>query len=971
MEQLCFDARGKKLFRRDKLECLLDGAKDRSVILINAPSGAGKSTFVREYLRGKNKPYLWMDFSITLSDPVAFFETLTQEASELIDRVHELPIFSGEYIGFINEFSAQFFRKLLGLMPEESYIVFDDLHNLNTESPVNFAIETLIRGFPCDKKLFLMSRMPFNVSLCDWEVEKKILRLDMGHFKLSEEEVVEFFKEVFGAQIPREEAKYLLSRTEGLIAKLLLYEDYSKGVSGDILSLLDLNIPETHVKKLVYVAELPKITRELVKDIGADIEVMNLLKDMCLKGLFVFNYGDLKDTFTIHDILRDYLRNKAPEIIGDSYREHLQKVALALYRRNYREEAINILHRIGDIEGIFSIFIDSLLELIYSGRLYSLQAFIDILKNTPYSENPWVLYAQAVVNKFTNPANTVRLLENCIHKFKSEDNEVGEKLAIGELFDVIQYWGEDFAIAGKFLYRAQELILRGNNPTPSDLMLLAYTGIVHLLYRGDSKQATACFDAIERVLEEAKEPIEGDMATYLSYIKLYSAIVYDTAGNIPKAEIAFEEAKYLFENAVKTHQNIFMYNFLASMHETFIGRFKPAVSRIRDIKKEFYSWEIVIHEEHLLTREFEALLCDGRLKEADKVAEKLRDIKTGSSFSRGMTLQLMAQYYLMKNRLSEAVRCAEESIELFEKIHGEPFVVSTKSLLSIILMELGKFKDAESILMETLLWAKRRGAELQRFTTLMYIGLLYARMGLEERAKGFLSEALRLAKECTFKATYNGYPALLSEILSYAIRWDIEPEYVSQLISYHGLKPPSGAISEDSWVWKLKIYTFGKLRVVIGDRELTSRDWKGNKAFTLLKALLAFGGRDVPVDEIIPLIWSNQSKEKASKSFEFTLRKLRSILSSSETDNPAVILKNRRLSLNHEIAWTDMWEFERLCELIQESSGASKERLASRLRHIYTGRFMETESESWLTEPRNRIHSAFESYSTSTQIPLR
>jgi ATP/maltotriose-dependent transcriptional regulator MalT len=858
-------------------------------------------------------------------------------------------------------------------MGEGGCMVVDDLQNLNPESPVGSALESLIRVIPDDFRLFLISRQPIELDTCDWETERRVLRLGNGHFKLSCEEVIEFFRESLGTDIPEEEARQLITRTDGLIAKLSLYEGLERNIPSDTTSLLDLRIPKDELEELIHLAELPEVTRGLVSDIGCSPKAMDILATLCTGGVLVSSHGGLKEKFILHDLLKEYLRSKAKEIMGDEYRNHLHNVALALYRNGYLEDSVNLLHRIGSYGDIFGIFIEALPGLIYSGRLYSIQAFVNLLQNSPYAQDPWILYAEAVVNKFTSPHYTVSLLERCIEEFGREGVKEGEKFAIGELFDVIQYLGEDFAIAGKFLDRVDSLLSSENELSPTDLMLLAYTGIVHLLHRGDSERASLYFNRIEEILDNFNEPAEREMSTYLSYIKLYSAIVYDTAGDIPKAEIAFKEAQYLFKNAIKTHQSIFMYSFLASMHETFIGRFKSAADRMRRVEKEFYSWEIIIHEEHLITRVFEAVLCEGNIKEADRIAERLRDIETGSSFSRAMTLQLMAQYYLMKKRLTESLRCAEESIELFEKIHGEPFVESTKSLLALTLIELGRFDSAKELLMETLIWSRRRKAELQRFTTLMYLALLYIRMGKQESAKTYLRNALELARRCTFKATYNGFPSLISEILSYAMLWGIEEEYVKQLIMYHDLKPPKQALSERSWSWKLRIHTFGKLRVIVNDRELSSQDWKGNRAFNLLKALLYLGGKDVPVGEIVNLIWSEHDGNKAFKSFEFTLRKLRSILTPAESREPVLILKNKKLSLNPNITWVDMWEFERLCETLREDSPAnpSRQECIERLRKIYEGAFMEGEREFWLEGKRESFKKMFKDYSTSTQTPLR
>jgi hypothetical protein len=79
------------------------------------------------------------------------------------------------------------------------------------------------------------------------------------------------------------------------------------------------------------------------------------------------------------------------------------------------------------------------------------------------------------------------------------------------------------------------------------------------------------------------------------------------------------------------------------------------------------------------------------------------------------------------------------------------------------------------------------------------------------------------------------------------------------------------------------------------------------KPMELAKVLVALGGRDIPVDKLIDILWPEPSEGDGHKAFDITVHRLRKLLGS---DN-AVQVADRRATLNPQMVWVDAWALER------------------------------------------------------------
>lgn len=149
----------------------------------------------------------------------------------------------------------------------------------------------------------------------------------------------------------------------------------------------------------------------------------------------------------------------------------------------------------------------------------------------------------------------------------------------------------------------------------------------------------------------------------------------------------------------------------------------------------------------------------------------------------------------------------------------------------------------------------------------------------------------------------------------------------TKLMEEHDLTPDSGEIFYSLLDWKdnlrfssnlktsitnrycpLKIYTLGRFELVRDNKPIEFSRKSPKKPFTMLKTLIAFGGKDVSETQISDILWPETEGDKAHNSFKTTLSRLRQLIGIQD----AILLREGKITLNPGLCWVDLWEFERL-----------------------------------------------------------
>jgi two-component SAPR family response regulator len=227
--------------------------------------------------------------------------------------------------------------------------------------------------------------------------------------------------------------------------------------------------------------------------------------------------------------------------------------------------------------------------------------------------------------------------------------------------------------------------------------------------------------------------------------------------------------------------------------------------------------------------------------------------------------------------------------------------------------------------------------------------LAKARFAIEERnnALGLLSlrEAFALGREGGYVETFIDHPSTMAMLCAKALEAGIEVEYVQDFIRKRNLITEKQHFHLENWPWPLKIYTLGRFEILKDGEPVQFSRKVQQKPLSMLKALIAFGGKDVREDQIMDALWPEADGDMAYQSFATNLHRLRQLLGNER----AVQRQGKRLTLDDRHCWVDVWAFSILLERADtqwkegRTDGAIK--LMEKAIEIYKGPFLAQEIE--------------------------
>jgi two-component SAPR family response regulator len=162
------------------------------------------------------------------------------------------------------------------------------------------------------------------------------------------------------------------------------------------------------------------------------------------------------------------------------------------------------------------------------------------------------------------------------------------------------------------------------------------------------------------------------------------------------------------------------------------------------------------------------------------------------------------------------------------------------------------------------------------------------------------------------------------------------------------------------FIWRKPVMS----RLCAKDGEALRFSGKGQKKpVEMLKAIIAFGGRDVNEDQLMDCLWPEAAGDTANLSFRTTLHRLRKLAGCEE----AIQCGERRLALDPRFCWMDVMAFQRMTKKIED---IWKEKRPEDFNHIidlsekaaglYKGDFLSADAAlPWTYTTRERLRNRY------------
>jgi LuxR family maltose regulon positive regulatory protein len=401
---------------RPRLTNLIDSGLDRTLILVSAPAGYGKTTLVSNWLKEKKILSAWLSLDGGDNDPIRFLQYLVAALMPIAPGITDdafgmlqgsLP---AQFEGVINLLSNE-----LASFPEPFVLVLDDFHVIHSEA-VQKILAYFLEHLPPQMHLALLSRTDPLLPLSRLRVRNQLLDIRADQLRFTLDEIAAFLNEAIGLTLSANDLSAIETRTEGWIAGLQLaalsmqgsqdIHGFVSAFTGSHHYVMDYLVEEVlknQPKKvsdfLLQTSTLDRLCGplcEAVVEAGTTepVDGQSLLETLEEMNLFVIPLDEERHWYRYHhlfaDVLRKRLEHQHPQLLPKLHRRASQ-----WYEQNgFIAESVQHAIAAGDQDRAAQLIEQNGCFLLMSGEVATLLNWADAIEFESETR-PWLAIQKA------------------------------------------------------------------------------------------------------------------------------------------------------------------------------------------------------------------------------------------------------------------------------------------------------------------------------------------------------------------------------------------------------------------------------------------------------------------------------------------------------------------------------------------------------------------------------------------------
>jgi ATP/maltotriose-dependent transcriptional regulator MalT/DNA-binding SARP family transcriptional activator len=954
-----------RTLQRERLFRRLDDMHERKAIWITGPPGAGKTTLVSSYLECRQVPALWYQMDNGDSDPASFFYYLAI-AFNALGSGEQLPLLTPEYLPDLSGFTRRFFRQLYSGLQKASVLVFDNYHVVPQASVLHLIIRDALEEVPDSICVIVTSRTEPPATLTRLRLSHALANIDANELQVSLAEARQIA--VLGepsVSVKEDEVRALWETSGGWAVGFVLMLEHRRATGGQsrattpasrellfnyfAVEIFGAASPDVR-HLLLRTAFLPLFTVPMAEAISGDLEAGKRLNELYRLRYFIDRRDEPEVTYEYHVLFREFLLARAREHLESAEYALLQRrSARLLENRNHPELAFSLYVCSEDWTAAVRLIRQEAPDLIRQGRWRTAKSWIEMLPPELLESDPWLPYWGGACDVAIDPEHARAALEKAYAGLAAQHDVPGQVMAASLIMKTYYFEWTKFEPLDRWINVLSHLLDGGVLFSSATDELRARSGLVaallhrqpqHPLLRPESARALAL--------------LEADVSTddrFTAGIILLNC--YCFRGDFDCAErvvgllqphLADKELTPL--NQVWWQIAVAYYQLLRAHHDAAADALDRSDAIAHQHGLSFIR-PAVLTQRVFLALSFGDLECAGAL---------LPMLEAVINPARHMDLALFhsaqSWYEFQRGDLAAAMKHAQTAVD--GAFQAGAVTIQTYCLLGRVqvLLEFGECAHALASVHKLRLRAGG-ASRLLEFSTLLVEAFAALRTGDTAGGLALLRTGLTIGREENYLNTLRWHPKMVVRLLCHALEEGIEVEYVKHLIRARRLFPDTPEIEQ--WPWPIKLYLLGRFSVVIDHKPHKTSGKAQAKPLELLKALVAYGGREVASATLAAQIWPDLEGDAAQSALDTTLHRLRKLLQQDD----AVIVQQAKLSLNPAKVWVDVWAFERLSNRLEHEVEVHVEGAAKFFR-LYLGDFLQQDTDTpWLLPLRERLRSKF------------
>ena len=966
-----------KVVERTRLYRQLDHArKERPIIWITGPPGMGKTTLVASYLRARKLKPLWYQVDQGDADLATFFHYLVLAGQQAAPRYRQpLPHLTPEFLAGIQVFTRRFFEKLFGRLKSTKVLVFDNVQEGRSEEFYNI-LATGLNDIPLGFTVILLSRElppPSFSRFVATQVMGQFGEEDLLLTATESKSLIQLHALKQRITLSVSQREQLETQMHGWVAGLILTLETIKGttqleeaLSGKPPQVVFDYLAEEVMKTfdpqaqqiLIKTAVLPWVTEAMAQQLTQNEEADQVLSLLYQRRYFVERRQYTTLTYQYHPLFKSFLLTQGRKSLTLQELKNLKGAAGNLFfKENEFEAAVSLFLEAGCFDEVASLIQQHAPSFLAKGQLQTVAGWLNSLPAEMLNTSPWLRYWLAICRFPINPKEAQTIFAEVMETFEKHNDRLGRILSWCGIVDCVYAQWSRFTQFDALLDRVTDLVENSCDDLPIDIQGRWFACQVGAMMwtRPDNPFMPVYFARLLKILPEVH-----DLHTFISIeaqFELYAS--WKT-----QFREASEAITLLKERLLQWHYPP-LAEITLCLAESKVSVYREEFQTGMDIALkglEMAKQEGLIHwqPELLATPVYVSLnlgqdeKARGYLKELWEMVKSTPGIgQDHYHFQAGWYALVQGDVEAAYSHVTLSLKGAQENGGL----HPEALNLLAKAQ---VLFERGDYEEAESCVKASFPIVQRIQFPHNDFLYYVVKAYFAQKRGTTQEKLDTLRETFSCAKRHGITSTvYWWRPKVMALLCAKALESGIETEYVQKIIRKHHLQPDGEVPRNEQWPWPVKVWTLRPFVIHVNDRPLEFSHKVPRKPLELLKAIIAFGGREVSEGQLIDALWPDAEGDKGQEVFQKTLKRLRKILGVEG------LLQDRegKVSIATHQCWVDVWAFEALVEQPQQESSEEDESSyhqdLEKVLALYKQPFLANEDMGWTHVMQERLRSKY------------
>lgn len=964
------------ILQRERLFRRLDQTGAGTVVFINGPPGAGKTSLVASYLVARGAPCLWYQVDERDADAASFFYFMGLAAKKAAPRFRRpLPLLTPEYGLGVATFARGYFEILYARLKPPCVLVLDNYQEIPLDSSVHGIIGTALSALPENLTAVIISRTALPAAFAALRAQNRLQLIDWGELRLTFEESRDIAT-IQKIEAPSDELCRRLHETAGGWAAglVLLVRALRVGSldPGGLRHLTQENVFDYFGNELfdrldppqqdflLRTAIVPKVTPALAERLTGNRDANRILSHLNQRNYFTEKRIQPEVVYQYHGLFRQFLLTRAAARFEPEELAGLRiDAARLLAARGHTEDAVALFLQAGAWRELMRLIRAKASALLSQGRATVVEKWISAAPAALLESDPWVNFWLGTCRLPRNPSQSRTFFQRAFELFQNAGDETGAFLAWSSAVQTYLYVFDDFGSLDGWI---DWLDRKGGKdaafPSPEIALIVAAGMIAALTWRNPVHPELQ--DWLDKAYGLAKD--SSDMET-CTRIFTNAAVHCIFKGKFDECRLLIGEMERMIADQPVSPLRTLMVKHTEAMCCNTSAESQAQAQRAISEGLEMAAKTGV----HVVT----PLFCNqgviNSLNAADPqltgkfLARLEKTLRPGTRAHACHYHYLSACHWLQIQKAPQALAAAQKSLVLALEIGARFSEVMARLALAHALHETGATDAAVGELAEARTAIRKTGSAYFEYVHALTAAHFHYAGKRERTGREFLSRAMTLGRQWNFTTLINFWRRdIMGRLCAKALEAGIEVDYVRDLIRKLGLVPDLPSLAVERWPWPVRIHLLGGFQIFIEGKPVRFSGKVQKKPLLLLKALGLLKAGEVRAEQVEDILWPDADGDVARSAFETTLHRLRKLLGYPE----AIHFSNGLASLNRHFCWTDAWVFE---HLVDEAGAAEQQGrldraadLTQRAICLYKGVLLPEEADApWTVSPRERLRRKF------------